>query len=84
MRIRVLINYGGVNTNERRIAPGEYDTDDPALFGIADYLLKHGHAQWVASEPGVALTPELSEPHIEPDERDELPVENKPKPVKKR
>lgn len=42
--IRVLQNYGGYNTNERRILPGEYDDNDPRLFGIGDYLVQHGHA----------------------------------------
>lgn len=42
--IRVLINYGGSNTNERRIEPGDYAEDDPRLFGIADYLKQNGHA----------------------------------------
>ncbi len=42
--IKVLINFGGKLTNERRILPGEYTDDDPALFGIAAYLLEHGFA----------------------------------------
>lgn len=44
MRIEVKNNYGGSLTKERRILPGEYDSEDPALFGLADYLLEHGHA----------------------------------------
>lgn len=51
MRIRVLMNYGGFNTQERRIVPGEYDVNDPALFGAADYLVQHGHAVPVESQP---------------------------------
>lgn len=44
MRIRVLINYGGALTNELRILPGDYDQDDPRLFGLAGHLLEVGHA----------------------------------------
>jgi hypothetical protein len=42
--IRVLHNYGGRNTKEQRILPGEYADSDPALFGLAEYLVEHGHA----------------------------------------
>jgi hypothetical protein len=42
--IRVLHNYGGANTRERRIEPGDYAEDDPRLFGLADYLLQNDHA----------------------------------------
>ena len=44
MRIIVLRNYGGSRTQERRILPGEYDSEDAALFGLADYLVENGHA----------------------------------------
>jgi hypothetical protein len=40
-RIRVLENYGGSQTNERRILPGEYEVGDPALFGLEDYLVNN-------------------------------------------
>lgn len=51
MRIKVLINYGGFNTNEKRILPGEYDADDPCVFGIADYLVENGHAVVTQADP---------------------------------
>jgi hypothetical protein len=42
--IEVKQNYGGRLTKEQRIAPGIYTDDDPALFGIADYLVNSGYA----------------------------------------
>lgn len=42
--IRVLHDYGGANTRERRIEPGDYASDDPALFGLAEYLVENNHA----------------------------------------
>ncbi len=45
MRIKILNNYGGKLTGERRILPGEYEDNDPALFGVsAQYLIDNGHA----------------------------------------
>lgn len=44
MKINVLHNYGGWNTQERRILPGVYDSEDAALFGLAQYLVDNGHA----------------------------------------
>lgn len=44
MKIELLINFGGVPTNELRILPGIYDADDERLFGITEYLLDNGHA----------------------------------------
>ncbi len=49
-RIRVTHDYRGFNTGERSIWPGEYDSADPKLFGLAHYLLDNGHA--VAVEAG--------------------------------
>lgn len=45
--IRVLNNYGGKRTKERRIKPGIYDSRDERLFGQAKYLVKNGHAELV-------------------------------------
>ena len=47
-RIELLHDYAGYNTRERRIQPGIYEADDPALFGLAVYLCEHGHAVWLA------------------------------------
>lgn len=58
MTIRVLHNYGGRNTKEQRILPGEYAIDDPALFGVADYLVENGHAVAVQSVKPETGTPE--------------------------
>ncbi len=43
--VRVLHNYGGHVTNDRRIEPGLYSEDDPRLFGVGDYLIENGHAE---------------------------------------
>lgn len=40
--------YSGVPSGGRRIAPGEHTEDDPALFGLAAYLVDNRHAVWVA------------------------------------
>jgi hypothetical protein len=47
-RIRVLNNFGGKVTNERRILPGDYDADDEAIMGLADYLVSEGVAIEIA------------------------------------
>lgn len=50
MRIKVLTIYRGRPSKEQEIQPGEYDADDPRLFGLAAYLVKNGHAV-VVSDP---------------------------------
>lgn len=55
MRIRVNHNYGGKPTNNLRIRPGVYDASDPALFGLADYLVQHGHAEFVDGDTAVTF-----------------------------
>jgi hypothetical protein len=47
-RLYVLRNYGGATTGGGRIEPGEYAADDPALYGLADYLVENGHAYWLS------------------------------------
>jgi hypothetical protein len=44
MKLRLKDSYRGKRTNERVIAPGDYDLDDKRLFGISDYLLENGYA----------------------------------------
>jgi len=70
MIINVLINYGGTNTQERRIKPGLYAIDDPALYGVGAYLLTTGQAVVVEVDP-----PPVSP--TEPDEVDEAPPKKK-------
>jgi hypothetical protein len=48
--IRVLWGYRGVPSNERYIEAGEYDEKNKRLFGLADYLVKNGHAVAVESD----------------------------------
>lgn len=43
-QIEVLYDFGGKETREQRIFPGVYAADDPRLLGLADYLVKAGHA----------------------------------------
>lgn len=50
MRIKVLQNYGGVRTNEKRILPGVYESDDERLFGLSDYLIDNGYATVVSED----------------------------------
>jgi len=44
--------YCGANSRERVIHPGEYEHDDPALFGLAAFLVENLRAEWlVADDP---------------------------------
>lgn len=61
--IRVLHIYQGVPSGDKRIHPGEYANDDPALFGLADYLVDNRHAEAV-DEPIVEETVNDGEPVI--------------------
>jgi hypothetical protein len=74
--IRVLHNYGGDNTRERRIEPGEYAADDPRLFGLADYLLANGHA--------VSITPVMAISTDGDRDTEDAPTERSDKPKPKR
>jgi hypothetical protein len=42
--IRVLRDFGGKETNEQRILPGDYAFDDEAILGLGDFLLSEGIA----------------------------------------
>lgn len=50
-RIRVLHNWGGEPSAFRRVEAGEYDINDPRLFGLAEYLVTNGHAVAIEAEP---------------------------------
>lgn len=55
MRILVLHDYRGVKTAQELIRKGEYDAEDPRVYGIAAYLVDNGHARVIAAEmPAVA------------------------------
>ena len=43
-RLRVVVGYRGRRTHEQYIAPGLYAETDPALHGLADFLLDSGRA----------------------------------------
>jgi len=58
MRIRVRYNYRGKPSQERVIEAGDYEDSDPRLFGLAQYLVKNGHAVILKDAP-VTLQPEI-------------------------
>lgn len=45
MRIRVPDFYKGLPSDFKPIFPGDYDSEDPRLFGLAAYLVNTGHAE---------------------------------------
>lgn len=51
MKIRLQSGYRGRPSGEQYIVPGEYDGADPALFGLADYLVETGHAVVTEHDP---------------------------------
>jgi hypothetical protein len=53
--IRVTTGYRGRLTNEQYIVPGVYTVDDPALFGLAQFLVDNGRAEVL---PTVAMDEE--------------------------
>lgn len=59
MQILILVDFGGVETGEKRILPGIYHYNDPALFGLAGYLVEGGWAKVVADRRGRSITNEL-------------------------
>lgn len=65
--VRVLENYGGALTSEQRILPGVYAEDDPALFGLAEYLVDNRFAEWSDEVVAQAVEPIEAEP-VEPDD----------------
>lgn len=48
-----------------RIAPGVYDSEDPALYGAGQYLVENGYAEFVdevsEDEPAAELHEEVAE-----------------------
>jgi hypothetical protein len=69
VKIQLLHNYGGKLTNEQRILPAIYDGDDPALFGLAHYLVETGHAIVISGE---RIQTEIVKPDYEALTLDEL------------
>lgn len=63
-RVTVREYYIGYRSNEQLIKPGEYDVSDPALFGLADYLVELGKADFQPTfKVPVAAAPPRS-PHV--------------------
>lgn len=50
LRIQVLVNFGGAETGEIRILPGEYAIDDERLLGLGNVLLERGQARVIGDE----------------------------------
>lgn len=67
--MRIQVRWGYALSLGQYIPPGIYESDDPALFGLAQYLLDNGHA---------ALEGTLDVPFedAEGDEDDDLAVES--------
>lgn len=78
-QITVLKNFGGKETQERRIQPGVYDVDSPALFGLAQYLVDNGHAvevkQVAVPVKEATKAVEIQTVSIEPDAPEETGVD---------
>ncbi len=80
MKIEVLENYGGQRTQERRVLPGVYNVDDPALFGVGEYLLEVGKA--IVIEADTPALPESTDTDTDAVGADKTP-EQSPKPKRK-
>lgn len=64
--VRVLHSYGGSLTGEVRIVPGVYAVDAQELFGIAEYLVENGHAEWLGeTAPVVEVSDNESTDEVE-------------------
>ena len=61
MRIRLPDFYSGVPSGNRMISPGDYDEDDPRLYGTGSYLVRTGHAVALEDEAEKASEPALED-----------------------
>lgn len=63
MRIRVNRTFGRRRLmDSNKIYPGEYDGDDPALFGLAEELVDDGYAEIVGTGGFKAAAPAQTYP----------------------
>lgn len=69
--IKVNEFYRGRSTGEQPIAPGVYSADDPALFGLADFLVESGRAERIGGEPTPAAEPQLDSQEGQPERTDQ-------------
>ena len=76
--IRVLRNYGGHVTAERRIEPGLYPEDDPRLFGVGDYLIENGHAELAGEVPDPEPVADETTPPTDDTGGEEPPADDSP------
>jgi len=49
--VKIILSAYYQNVSGVRIAPGEYEGADPALHGLAQYLVDTGHAVALPDEP---------------------------------
>lgn len=70
MRILLLHDYRGNRTGGELIKRGEYASDDPRVFGLAQYLVDNGHAR-VITPAKVQAAPVLVSTADEPTEAQE-------------
>lgn len=62
MQIQLKRAFSGRLTNEAWIQAGVYAPDDPALMGLAEYLVENGHAVIVGGDvEAVEPTPEAAQ-----------------------
>lgn len=65
MRILLLHDYRGNRTGGELVKRGEYASDDPRIFGLAQYLVDNGHARVVTpakAQEAPALVSTADEP----------------------
>jgi hypothetical protein len=77
--IRLLEYYSGRLTNERLIAPGDYEDDDPALFGLRDRLLEMRAAVVLTVDAPAPPLPIETPVTLQGISQDELVEKRKPK-----
>lgn len=76
MRIKLTDQYSGVPSGMKTIYPGEYEAEDPRVFGLAGYLVQTGHAEEIEDIPAVSILDEKGEklPQDAPKPLDEMSV----------
>jgi hypothetical protein len=65
-QVRVWHNYQGMPSQNQTVVAGDYAPDDERLFGLADYLVKNGHAEWIGADEPVAEAQPITDRSDEP------------------
>lgn len=66
-KLEVTDGYVSARTQERVIWPGEYDSSDERLFGLASFLVRVGRARWLGDPEPEAVEADSSEGDPEPE-----------------